>query len=49
LDLKNSPVLTTVLSSALSIEDIEFPAVTICGVGSNNDVFRAAVLNQVSA
>ena len=41
-----SPVLTTVTSTAFPVEGIEFPAVTICGSGMNEEAFNAGILKQ---
>ena len=37
-------VLTTISTSALSVTKIEFPAVTFCSQGSNDDVLAAGFL-----
>ena len=43
---QDSPVLTTLVNPALPIEAIEFPAVTICSPGMNEDLFKSAVLKK---
>lgn len=40
-DWITNPVVTTVKTSALKIKNIEFPAVTICGQGVNDDIITA--------
>ncbi len=42
---QDDPVLTTVKTSAYPVTDIEFPAVTICGHGSNMDILTAGFFN----
>ena len=44
---KNSPVLTTLTSTAYPVKKIEFPAFTICGQGMNNDVLNAGMTKQI--
>ena len=41
-----SPVLTTVTSTAFPVEEIEFPAVTICGFGMIEEAFNAGIMKQ---
>ena len=43
-DWLNSPVMTTIKTSALPINKINFPAVTICGQGMNEDIVTAGIL-----
>ena len=43
---KNNPVLTSVRTTGLPIENIEFPAITICTQGSANEVVDAALFQQ---
>jgi hypothetical protein len=43
-DWQATPVLTTVKTSALPIKNIEFPAVTICSQGLNEDIVTAGPL-----
>ena len=45
---KNNPVLTSVRTTGLPIENIEFPAITICTQGSANEVVDAALFQQFS-
>jgi Amiloride-sensitive sodium channel len=40
-DWTDNPVLTTVKTSALKIENIDFPALTICSQGVIEDIIRA--------
>jgi hypothetical protein len=44
---KNSPVLTTLTSTAHPIKKIDFPAFTICGQGMNDDVLYAGMTQQI--
>ena len=39
----NNPVMTTIKTSALPINMINFPAVTICGQGMNDDIITAGI------
>ncbi len=41
---QDNPVLTTVRTSAYPVSNIEFPAVTICGQGSNDATLSAGFL-----
>jgi hypothetical protein len=41
---QDNPIITTVKTSALPIKDIEFPAVTICSQGLNEDTSYAGKL-----
>ena len=41
----DTPVLTTVKTSALPIKNIGFPAVTICSQGLNDDIVTAGKIN----
>ncbi len=41
---EDNPVLTTVKTSAYPVSNIEFPAVTICGQGSNDVMLSAGFL-----
>jgi len=43
-DWQESPILTTLVNPALSIDAIEFPAVTICSPGMNEDIFKVWIL-----
>ena len=43
---KDNPVLTSVKTTGLPIEKIEFPAITICSQGSANDIIDAALFQQ---
>jgi hypothetical protein len=49
-DWLNNPVITTIKTSALSIKEIDFPAVTICGQGMNADIVTAGLkpINQTT-
>jgi hypothetical protein len=40
-DWQDNPVMTTIKTSALSIKEINFPAVTICGQGMNDDIITS--------
>ena len=42
-DWQDNPVMTTIKTSALSIKEINFPAVTICGQGMNEDIVFAGL------
>lgn len=46
---KNNPVLTSVRTTGLPIENIEFPAITICTQGSANEVVDAALFQQFNS
>jgi len=41
---QDNPVLTTVQTSAYPVSNIEFPAVTICGQGSNDVMLSGGFL-----
>ena len=43
---KDNPVLTSVKTTGLPIEKIEFPAITICSQGSANEIIDAALFQQ---
>ena len=43
---KDNPVLTSVKTTGLPIEKIDFPAITICSQGSANDIIDAALFQQ---
>jgi len=43
---QQSPILTTLTSTAYPIGSIEFPAFTICSQGMNNDVMKSATMKQ---
>jgi len=45
---QDNPVITTVGTTAFPVEDIEFPAVTICGQGNNEEVLSAGFLKMFS-
>jgi hypothetical protein len=40
-DWQENPVLTTVKSTSYPVDKIEFPALTICGQGSNEVILNA--------
>ena len=40
----DTPVLTTVKTSALPIKEIPFPALTICGQGMNDDIVTSGFM-----
>lgn len=42
----DTPVLTTVMSTAHPIEKVEFPAITICSNGMSDDVISAAMAQE---
>ena len=44
---KKYPILTTVATTGLAIEDVPFPSITICAQGSANDIVDAALFNQL--
>ena len=46
---EESPVLTTLTTPAMPVNDIDFPAITICSRGMNEDIFRAAVIRKFLA
>ena len=46
---KNNPVLTSVRTTGLPIENIEFPAITICTQGSANEIVDAALFQQFNS
>ena len=46
LDWQANPVLTTVNTTAYPVKSIEFPAVTNCGQGMNDDVITAGMFKQ---
>ena len=43
-DWQDNPVMTTIKTAALPIKEINFPAVTICGQGMNEDVVAAGFI-----
>ena len=43
---KNEPVVTTISSTGLPIEEIEFPSVVICSKGFNMDAYKAVMIDQ---
>ncbi len=45
-DWKNSPVLTTVMTTAYPIKLVDFPAVTICSQGMDEDVFSTGMISS---
>ena len=40
-DWQANPVITTIKTSAFPIKDVEFPAVTICGQGTDGDLLTS--------
>jgi len=42
-DWLDNPVMTTIKTSALPIKEINFPAVTICGQGMNDDIITSGL------
>ena len=44
---KKYPILTTVATTGLAIEELPFPSITICAQGSANDIVDAALFNQL--
>ena len=44
---QEDPILTTVATTGLAIEDVSFPSITICAQGSANDIVDAALFNQL--
>ena len=45
---QENPVITTVGTTAFPIKKIEFPAVTICGQGNNEEILAAGFLKMFS-
>jgi hypothetical protein len=45
---QDNPVITTVGTTAYPIKRIEFPAVTICGQGNNEEILAAGFLKMFS-
>ena len=43
---KEYPILTTVATTGLAIENVSFPSITICTQGSANDIVDAAIFKQ---
>ena len=43
---KDNPVLTTIRTTSLPIKDIEFPSITICGIGTIKSHPEIAYFNQ---
>ena len=48
-DWQDNPVITTLDTVALPIEDIEFPAVTICPQGSLQDIWDSVLFTQLKS
>ena len=48
-DWQENPVITTLDTVALPIEDIEFPAITICPQGSLQDIWDSVLFNQLKS
>ena len=48
-DWQENPVITTLDTVALPIEDIEFPAITICPQGSLQDIWHSVLFNQLKS
>lgn len=48
LYFQRSPVITSLQTTSLPIEEIPFPAITICGQGLIKDVVRSAIFEQFS-
>ena len=46
LDWKNEPVITSLKTVAMPIEDIKFPAVTICPQGSRQEILDSVLYRQ---
>ena len=44
---QDNPVMTTISTPALPVEDVEYPAITICGLGSINELQETAFKRQV--
>ena len=42
---QDNPVITTVKTSAYPVNGIEFPAITICSQGANEDILSAGFFN----
>ena len=45
-DWKDNPIITTVNTTAYPIEDIDYPAITICSQGASNDVMDGVLFRQ---
>ena len=45
---KDQPVITSLFTTSLSIEEIPFPAITICGQGLIKQVVQSAIFQQFS-
>ena len=45
-DWKDNPIITTVNTTAYPIEDIDYPAITICSQGASKDVMDGVLLRQ---
>ena len=44
---QDNPVLTTVKSTSYPVNKVEFPALTICGQGSNEVVLNTGILEHI--
>ena len=45
---KENPVLTSLATTSYPVENISFPAITICGQGLIKEVVKSAVFKQFS-
>ena len=45
-DWKDNPIITTVNTTAYPIEDIDYPAITICSQGATEDIMDGVLLRQ---
>ena len=46
IEWKDNPTTTTVNTTAYPIENVEFPAITICSQGAAKDILDTAMLKQ---
>ena len=48
VEWQHQPVLTTIGTTGLPIEQIKFPSITICGQGSSKDILDKAMYRQLT-
>ena len=46
---QDNPIITTINTTAYPIQNIEFPAITICSQGAAKDLLDKVILNQFEA
>ena len=46
---QDNPIITTINTTAYPIQNIEFPAITICSQGTAKDLLDKVILNQFEA